>query len=203
MTARAEPTVERYDAPTLLKAGGVIGVATAAGVVLFALLSRALEGPAETVLQSVLVLLGGAVFAYGPAAVVRPRAVDGISWTSLTGLLGALTFTVLDFAVLRPLSIYDWTWDQIGGGSGFWYIPVWWMGSATLAWLGGWIAAEVGVGDDRRRLAVTAAQTTILAVTIFGILGATVAPFSSAVMALGFAIALVVHLPLAKLLGRR
>jgi len=203
MTARAEPAIERSDARTLVRGGVLLGIATTVGVVLFALLSRGMEGVAETVVQSALILVGGAVFAYWPAAVVRPKTVDGISWAALTGLLGALTFTVFDAAVLRPLSVYDWTWDSIGGGSGFWYIPVWWMGSAVLAWLGAWVAAGSGVGEDRARLAATAAQTVVVALVMFGILGLTVAPFTSAVMALGFAIALVVHVPLAKLLSRR
>ncbi len=187
---------ERSDVRTIVGGGIKLGIATVIGVVVFALLSRALSGRPEVIVQSLLILLGGGVFAYAPAYWVRPRNVDGIAWASLVGLLGSLVFTVVDTAILRPVHLYHWTWDAIGGGSGFWYVPVWWMGSCFLAWLGGWVYSIVA---PRGGSVISAALQTIgLSVLLFGIIVATgLAPFHGAVSALAFTLALILHIPLA------
>lgn len=202
MTSVAEPTIERSDVRTIVGGGVRLGIATVIGVVVFALLSRGLSGRTEVMVQSVLILVGGAVFSYAPAHWVRPRNVDTIAWASLVGLLGSVVFTVLDTAILRPVHLYHWTWDAIGGGSGFWYIPVWWMGSCFLAWLGAWVYSLVAA---RGGSAVSAALQTIgLSVLVFAILVATgIAPFHGAVAALAYTLALIVHVPLAAVLRTR
>ena len=198
MTAAATPVSERYDVRTIVGGGIQLGVLTTVGVVVFALLSRVLTGTTEVIVQSLLVFAGGAVFAYLPSVRVRPRSADAIAWAAMLGLLGAVTFTVLDTAVLRPLDLYHWTWDEIGGGSGFWYIPVWWMGSAFLAWLGGMVAARTGTPST------AGIQTVALGVVLFAIMAAVgIGPFHAAVAALGFTIALILHVPVATVLARR
>lgn len=194
MTSQAQVIEEpRADVRTIVSGGVKLGVFTAIGVVAFALISRPMAaGAAETAVQSLLILLGGSVFAYYPAYSVRPRDADTIAWSALLGLLGALVFTVIDTAVLRPLDIYHWTWDEIGGGSGFWYIPVWWMGSAVLAWLGAWVSANRG-GASLQEIVAAAAQTVVIAVVLFAIITVTPWPFHAAIMALSFAIGLVFH----------
>jgi hypothetical protein len=200
MTSVAQPAAESHtDVRTIVGGGVTLGVATAVGVVAFVLVSHWLTGRSAVVVQSLLVLLGGVVFSYAPAHWVKPREVDSIAWASLLGLLGSVVFTVVDTAVLRPVHLYPWTWDAIGGGSGFWYIPVWWMGSCFLAWLGSWIYSMLAPGGGT---AVTASlQTAGLGVLVFVILVATgLAPFHSAVAGLAFTIALVLHVPLAAVL---
>ncbi|MFQ5703008.1 MAG: hypothetical protein ACE5HT_03210 [Gemmatimonadales bacterium] len=202
MTAATQPATPRsYEVGTIVGGGLKLGIITALGVTVFALVSRVLEGTPETVVQSLLVLAGGVIFGFLPAVWLRPSEVDSIAWSSLVGLLGALTFTIIDTAVLRPLHLYHFTWDLIGGGSGFWYIPVWWMGSAVTAWLGSWSYAIAG---DPAKLTSTVAQTLGLALVIFLILVVTgIAPFHTAVMALAFALALIVHIPLAATLRKQ
>lgn len=197
--------IERYDVRTIVGSGVKLGVVTALGVTVFALISRPLaSGAVETVVQSLMVLAGGAVFAYLPAHWVRPRSADGIAWAALVGLLGALAFTVFDTAILRSVHLYHWTWDQIGGGSGFWYIPVWWMGAAFLAWLGGWVTAVSARRGGPASVVPTAIQTCGLAAILFALLTAVrVAPFHTAIMALALGLALVLHLPIASALTRR
>lgn len=202
MTSAVEPSGERADVRTIVGGGLKLGVVTVVGVAAFALISRGVSGTVEAVVQSVLVLLGGIVFSYLPAFWVRPRNVDGIAWAALVGLLGALTFTVIDTALLRPLDLYHWTWDQIGGGSGFWYVSVWWMGAALLAWLGGWVSAVLG--EKGSSVYAVAAQTVGVAVAVFAILVLTrLAPAHAAVMGLSWTVALIVHVPLAYGLARR
>jgi hypothetical protein len=179
-----------------------LGLITTVGVAAFALLARVMDGTVETVVQSVLLLAGGVAFAFLPAVWTRPRTADGIAWASLVGLLGALVFTVFDTALFRPFDLYHWTWDEIGGGSGFWYVPVWWMGSTFLAWLGSWsVAASAAKGEPS--LGRTVGITVALGLVLYGLLVVTIAPATSAVMALAFTLALVVHVPVAVLRARR
>ncbi len=202
MTSIAQPAAPRSDVRTIVGGGIKLGIATVIGVVAFALLSRALAGRAETVAQTVLVLAGGAVFAYAPSYWVRPRGVDAIANAALLGLLGSVVFTLVDTAVLRPVHLYHWTWDAIGGGSGFWYIPVWWMGSCFLAWLGAWVHSIRAVRDGN---AVSAAlQTLGIALVLLAVaVGTGLAPFHAAVAALAFSVGLVLHVPLAAISRNR
>jgi hypothetical protein len=203
MTSVAQPAAESHtDVRTIVGGGIKLGIATIAGVVVFALLSRVLSGRTEVMVQSLIILVGGVLAAYAPAYWVRPREVDSISWASLVGLLASVVFTVVDTAVLRPAHLYRWTWDAIGGGSGFWYIPVWWMGSCFLAWLGSWVCSMLAPGGGTALGA--ALQTVGLSVLVFIILVATgIAPFTGAVAGLAFTIALVLHVPLAAVLRSR
>ena len=197
MTSVAETSSAHPHWRVVVRAGAQVGVVTAVGVAIFALMSRGMEGTSETLVQSVLVLVGAAVFAYLPSMLLRPRDVDSIAWASLIGLLGALVFTVIDTAIFRPMNLYHWTWDAIGGGSGFWYIPVWWMGSAFLAWLGAWVVATSSRQTEAPVPAI-AGQTVGIGVVLGAILMATgLVPFHSAGFALAFTIGLVLHVPLA------
>ena len=203
MTSMAQPAAEpRSDVRTIVGGGVKLGIATVIGVAVFALVSRALAGSAEVVVQSVLVLVGGAVFAYAPAYWLRPRGVDAIAYAALVGLLGSVVFTVVDTAVLRPVHLYSWTWDAIGGGSGFWYVPVWWMGSCFLAWLGAWVYS---IRTARNGSALSAAAQTVgIAVVLMAVAtGTGLLPFHAAVAALAFSVGLVLHVPLAAVLRNR
>ena len=55
----------------------------------------------------------------------------------------------VDIILLRPFHAYPWTWDAIGGGSTWWYLPIWWMLGTLLAWLGALVTAgRVARGGD-------------------------------------------------------
>lgn len=202
MTSAAVASNSRYDVRTIVGGGIQLGAATAAGVVVFALLSRAMTGAAEAIVQSVIVLVGGAVATWWPAGMVRPRDVDTIGWTTLLAFVGAVTFTILDIALLRPLGMYHWTWDAIGGGSGFWYISIWWMGGTFLAWMGAWVYAI----EARRRsppvmsLAVMSGALALVLFVVFDVLQGRVHP---AYAALACAIAAVSGVPVAVIMGGR
>lgn len=205
MTAAAQREVDRSDVRTIVSGGAVLGVLTVVGVLTFALLSRALDGTPEVVVQSVVVLVGAGLASYLPAAWLRPRSADAIAWAALTGLIGALSFTVFDTVVLRPIGVYHWSWDAVGGGSGFWYVPVWWMGAAALAWLGAWVAALAAAASNGSAAPARSAGLTLaLAVVVCAILVATrIAPLHAAVVALAYAVGLVLSLPLTTVLSRR
>lgn len=203
MTSAAQPdTQSSVQWQTIVFGGAILGLLTTIGVVVFALLTRALEGTAESVAQMILVLVGGVMVGFFPAMRVKPRDVDSIAWTAMLGLMGALAFTVLDTAILRPLDLYHWSWDAIGGGSGFWYIPVWWMGSAVVAWFGAWAVAS-GSRDGVPNLTVIAGRVVAIAVVLAAILMATgLVPFGAPGLALAFTLGLVVHVALNSVMNR-
>jgi hypothetical protein len=205
MTASPSPAVvDRSAVGVILRGGVLMGVVTIAGVVAFALASRALQGTAEKVVQSALVLVGGVVFSYVPSIGTRPRTVDGIAWAALVGLLGALVFTVVDTAALRPAHLYSWRWDAIGGGTGYWYVPVWWMGSAFLAWLGALVVATGARGGHAAHPLFTGTLTAGLGILLFGLATTTGwLPFHAATMALAYTVGLVLHVGLVATILRR
>jgi Flp pilus assembly protein TadB len=45
-------------------------------------------------------------------------------------------------ALLQNIGTYSNRWYEIGGGSNWWYHPVWWMAGTFLPWLGAWILAN-------------------------------------------------------------
>ncbi len=204
MATASAASLERHDVRTILTCGVSLGFITVAGVVVFALLSRALTGRSEVVVQSLVILVGGALATYWPARAVRPRTIDAIGWSALTGLFGAVVFTMIDTVVLRPVKLYDWTWDAIGGGSGWWYIPVWFMGSAFLAWLGAWAYSYRARSASEVNVLLLGLQTGAIAAVIFAALTATsLAPFRSPVAALAFALSVVIQVPVSAVLNRR
>ena len=49
---------------------------------------------------------------------------------------------VFDVALFQPLGLCTNRWLEIGGGSNWWYHPVWWMVATLLTWMGAWIQAN-------------------------------------------------------------
>ena len=78
-SAAAPYSLERRDLRTILTGGISLGVVTIVGVVLFALGSRVTSGRSETILQSLLILAGGALAIFLPARAIRPRRPSGVS----------------------------------------------------------------------------------------------------------------------------
>jgi hypothetical protein len=76
-------------------------------------------------------------------------------------------FSAIDIVLFRPLNAFPWTWDAIGGGSTWWYLPVWWMLGTFLAWMGAIVTArQAGRGETTlaRRAAVPVVATLVVVV---------------------------------------
>ena len=143
MSATATATAsDRSDFRTIMVGGTQIGVLTAAAVVVFLMLSRQVTAVVpQRVLEALLVLATGAAVSFLPARLTQARHVEGIAGAAAIGLWGTVVFMAIDVAVLRPFRAYPWTWDAIGGGSTWWYLPIWWMLGTFLAWTGGIVSA--------------------------------------------------------------
>ena len=140
-------TVDRSEFRHVLQSGTIVGAATAVAVILFLVVSRVLlPGILTSVLLMIIVLAGGVAAAFLPGFFAASRTVQGVASAAGIGLWGTIAFMAIDIILLRPFRAFPWTWDAIGGGSTWWYLPVWWMLGTFVAWMG----AIVTVGRAAR-----------------------------------------------------
>jgi hypothetical protein len=150
MTAGSAPatqaTTDRSDFRHVLTSGTKVGVAVGATVIVYLLASRLLPtGPARALVQGLLVLVGAVAASLLPAQWSAARSTEGVAGAAAIGLWGTIVFMAIDVVLLRPLNhyvgTYPWTWDAVGGGSTWWYLPIWWMLGTFVAWMGGLLTA--------------------------------------------------------------
>jgi len=123
--------------------GTKLGLVTAVAVVAFLAVSRQVTGAApRSILEALIVLAAGSAVSLLPAQWTAARHAEGIAGAAAMGLWGTVIFMAFDIVVLRPLKAYPWTWDAIGGGSTWWYLPIWWMLGTFVAWMGGILTAS-------------------------------------------------------------
>ena len=126
----------------VVKGAVVLGVFQTVLVFAFSFAFRILEGPQETAVGALIVLVGVAATTLLPGILTRPRTIEGIAGAAGIGLGATFVFLVLDVALLQPLGTYTNRWLQIGGGSNWWYHPVWWMAGTYLSWMGAFAMAN-------------------------------------------------------------
>src|SRR5216110_3206434 len=169
MSVTAAPVVsDRSDFRTVTVGGAQLGVATAVAVVAFLATSRLVPitaGLRERV-EALIVLAAGLAVAFLPAQWTVARSTEGIAGAAALGLVGNVVFSAIDIVLLRPFKAYPWTWDAIGGGSTWWYLPVWWMLGTFLAWMGGIVTAAGGEATLGRRTLPALAATIVLALIV-------------------------------------
>src|SRR5213082_123867 len=143
MSATATPaTADRSDFRTVMVGGTQIGVLTAAAVVAFLAVSQHVPALVpQSLLEALIVLTAGIAVSLLPGRLTEARHVEGIAGAAAIGLWGTVVFTAIDIVLLRPFKAYPWAWDAVGGGSTWWYLPVWWMLGTFLAWMGGIVRA--------------------------------------------------------------
>jgi hypothetical protein len=84
----------------------------------------------------------------------------------------------VDVAILQNIGTYSNRWYEIGGGSNWWYHPVWWMVGTFLPWLGAWIIANQTVRNGQPSplngfvMALVAAVVVAVAAILLGVPGA-------------------------------
>jgi len=142
MPSTTSAATDRSEFRHILLSGTIVGVVTAVAVILYLVISRLLPpGIITSVLQTILVLAGGVAAAFLPGFFAGSRTVQGVASAAAIGLWGTIVFMAIDIILLRPFKAYPWTWDAIGGGSTWWYLPIWWMLGTFLAWMGGLVTA--------------------------------------------------------------
>ena len=141
-TSPPPSAVDRSEFRHILLSGTWVGLATGAAVIVYLAVARLLpSGIVAALLETVIVLVAGVAVTFLPGALAASRTVQGIASAAAIGLWGTVVFMAVDVILLRPFRAYPWTWDAVGGGSSWWYLPIWWMLGTFLAWLGALVTA--------------------------------------------------------------
>jgi hypothetical protein len=157
------------DVPAIVRGAVVLGLLEAAVVLLFSLVNRLLDGPAETILLALILLAGAGAVTLLPGTWTRPRTIEGIAGAAGIGLGATVVFLLVDVVLLQNIGTYTNRWHEIGG-SNWWYHPIWWMVGTFLPWMGAWILANQSQRNGRTS-AVAALGTALL----FAVVAAVVA----------------------------
>jgi hypothetical protein len=141
----AVDTRREYDAthlPHVLRRGLALGLFTSVVVVLLSFITRFTAPPIETLLGGIVLLVGLVGVTALPGRWTGARTIEGVAGAAGIGLLATVVFMLVDVALLQPLGMWTNRWREIGGGSNWWYHPVWWMAGTLLPWLGALILAN-------------------------------------------------------------
>jgi hypothetical protein len=131
------------DVPAIVRGAVKLGLLESVIVLLVSLASRLLmNGPVQTVLIGLIVLVGLATVIMLPGLWTRPRTIEGIAGAAGIGLGAAIVFLLVDVTLLQNIGTYGHRWWDLGGGANWWYHPVWWMVGSFLPWMGAWILAN-------------------------------------------------------------
>jgi hypothetical protein len=131
------------DVPSIVRGAVKLGLLESVLVLLISLVSRLLpNGPLQTVGIGALVIIGLAAVTLLPGLWTRPRTIEGIAGAAGIGLAAALVFLLIDVTLLQNIGTYGHRWYDVGGGSNWWYHPVWWMVGTFMPWMGAWILAN-------------------------------------------------------------
>lgn len=141
-TAEAKGEYDETAVPSIVLGSIKLGLIEAVLVLLFSLASRFLGGVIETIVCAVILLVGLAAVTMLPGLWVRPRTIEGIAGAAGIGLGAAGVFLLVDVILLQNIGTYTARWYDVGGGSNWWYHPVWWMVGSFLPWMGAWILAN-------------------------------------------------------------
>jgi hypothetical protein len=144
MTSTAATNGE-YDAtavPAIVLGSIKLGLIEALLVLLFSLGSRFLGGILETLVCAIILLIGLGAVSMLPGLWTRPRTIEGIAGAAGIGLGATGVFLLVDVVLLQNIGTYTSRWYDIGGGSNWWYHPVWWMVGTFIPWMGAWTLAN-------------------------------------------------------------
>jgi hypothetical protein len=191
MTSTAQMRGE-YDvthAPAIVQGAVMLGLIESILVLLFSVASRFLDGPLEVVVGGIILLVGLAAVTMLPGLRTRARTVEGIAGAAGIGLAAAVVFLLIDVILLQNIGTYSHRWLAIGGGSNWWYHPVWWMVGAFLPWMGAWILANQTEKNGQPSAAtglVTAFALTVVLGALAVVLGFPGARWSLATFGIAF-----------------
>jgi hypothetical protein len=191
MTSRAELNNDTdVTAVPWIVAGSVkLGLLEAVLVLLFSLASRFLGGIAETIVCGIILVTGLAAVTMLPGLWTRAVTIEGIAGAAGIGLGATGVFLLLDILLLQNIGTYTNRWYEIGGGSNWWYHPVWWMVGTFLPWMGAWILANQQAKNGRPTVAnglIVAFLLTIVTAILAILLGFPGARWSLGTFAVAF-----------------
>jgi hypothetical protein len=141
-TAELKGEYDLTRVPMIVQGAVKLGLLESIVVLLFSLASRFLAGMVEVIVCAIILIAGVAAVTLLPGLWTRARTVEGIAGAAGIGLGATGVFLLIDVTLLQNIGTYTNRWYQIGGGSNWWYHPVWWMVGTFIPWLGAWILAN-------------------------------------------------------------
>jgi hypothetical protein len=197
--AEARGDYDLTDVPSIAAGAIRLGLFESVIVLLFSLGSRLLDGPVETVVLAVILLVGLAGVTLMPGLWTRPRTIEGIAGAAGIGLGATFVFLLIDVVLLQHIGTYTNRWYEIGR-SNWWYHPVWWIVGTFIPWMGAWILANQL--ERNGRVSVPAAFGTVVAFAVLAAVVAILTGFPGARWTLGtFGVAFLPGLALATALS--
>lgn len=160
---------DQTDLPTILRSGVKLGLLQCALIAGFGLLQRQLDGVAELVICGIILLAGLGLTIVLPGQWTRARTIEGIAGAAGIGLSAAIVFLIVDVSLFQPVHLYSNRWLEIGGGSNWWYHPVWWMVCTYLTWQGAWIQANQAAKYGAVSPVMLVLETFILALVFLAV----------------------------------
>jgi len=151
------------DVPSIVRGSVLLGLLEAVVVLVLSVVSRYLDGPLETILLALILLVGLAAVILLPGIWTQARTIEGIAGAAGIGLGAAFLFLLVDVVLLQNIGTYTNRWWQIGGST-WWYHPVWWMVGTFLPWLGAWMLANQAERTGRVSAAAAFGTAAIFAV---------------------------------------
>ena len=139
---RLDQTHDQTEVPLIVRGAFTLAFMQAVFVIIVSIITKSLSGTVEHALTGLVVACGAAVTIFYPALKTRPLTIEGIAGAAGIGLGATFVFLFLDALVLQNFHVYTNRWREIGGGSNWWYLPVWWMVGTFLSWMGAWILAN-------------------------------------------------------------
>lgn len=154
--------------PVVLRAALILGIIESVFVLAISLVNRMMEGSIDRAICAVLLVIGVSIVLFWPGRVTRARTIEGISAAAGIGLGATLVYMMIDVAFLQLIGTYTNRWAEVGGGSNWWYHPVWWMVGTFLPWMGAWVLAnqtrKSGAPSVPGAIVLTAVLTVIVGV---------------------------------------
>jgi hypothetical protein len=155
--------------PDILRAGVKLGLLQCVLIAAFGLLQPRIAGAVELVVCGAILFIGIAATIVLPGQWTRARTIEGIAGAAGIGFAAAIVFLIVDVVLFQPIHLYTNRWLEIGGGSNWWYHPVWWMVGTYLTWMGAWIQANQLARNGRASPVALVLGTAILAAVCLAI----------------------------------
>ena len=153
--------VDNTELQRVVRGSITLALIQAGFVVAVSIVNKSTDGIVDHALTGILVFVGAMITVFYPGTLTRPRTIEGIAGAAGIGLGATWCFLLIDAFLLQTFHVYTNRWREIGGGSIWWYLPVWWMVGTYLSWMGGWILA-----NQARNTGTSSVPSAIILVTI-------------------------------------
>ncbi|MEO8634869.1 MAG: hypothetical protein ABI587_06290 [Gemmatimonadales bacterium] len=171
MSAVVQPAtgMEQTDLPLIRRASVQLAVIESLFILAAGMVSKYLDGPVEQILLILLIPAGILVVTFLPGTWTGARTIEGIASAAGIGLTATIIFVLVDVSIFQPIGLWSNRWREIGGGSNWWYHPVWWMVGTYLPWLGAFVLANQAAKSGRSS-PVAGAVTAVACALVIGVI---------------------------------